>query len=101
MSRSQPATEQELRDSFDALIAGPPADNGGMPTETGLDTQTVAAIERVWAAAPTPPPALLAAARHELDMQLDGSHAREADARNRAIFADALGGSDDSPVPAV
>lgn len=89
MSRSQPPTEQELRDSFDALMAAPPADNGDMPTETGLDSQTIDAIKRVWAAAPNPPAALIAAARHEFDMQLDGSHAQEADARNRAIFDDA------------
>lgn len=88
--RAEPVTNEELRNSFETLLAGPPFDNGGMPSETGLDTRTTAAIQRVWAAAPKPPTSLVDAARREFDMQLDGSHAREADARTRAMFDQAL-----------
>lgn len=81
-------------------MMGPPADNGGMPTETGLDPQTIAAIKRVWQAAPTPPPTLIAAARQELEMQLDGSHAQEAQARDSAVFEHAAANHQPGPVPA-
>src|SRR5512139_1538534 len=86
MSRAAPATPEELRSTFEQLIADPPTDGTGVPTETGLDEPTIAAIERVWAASPTPPPSLIAAARQELEMQLDGTHAAEAQARMVAIF---------------
>jgi hypothetical protein len=38
---------------------------GSVPSETGLDDETIAAIERVWAASPHPSPRLVDAARAE------------------------------------
>jgi hypothetical protein len=39
----------------------------------------------VWAAGPDPSPTLIAAARHEFELQLDGTHIREAQDRHRAV----------------
>lgn len=87
MSRAAPPSVSELQSIFDALIQG---SDEGMPSDTGLDALTTNAIERVWAAGPDAPQALITAARHELAMQLDGSHAREGDAQHRAQFAATL-----------
>jgi hypothetical protein len=83
--RSAPATAAELRAVFDGLINGP-GENADVPDGSGLDDETAAAIERVWAAGPNPPHALVAAAREELQLQINGTHAREAAARERAAF---------------
>lgn len=84
MSRAAPPTAEELQATFDELIAGPPSDGSSVPTDTGLDEQTVAAIERSWAAGGNE--SLATGARHEFAMQLDGTHAREAQARQQLIF---------------
>jgi hypothetical protein len=85
VSRAAPPTAEELSAAFDDLLNNP---NPGaeVPTDTGLDDETTYAIERVWAAGPDPSPALIAAARQELALQLDGTHAAEGAAREAAIF---------------
>lgn len=86
MSRAAPPTEAELRAAFETVLATPDEDR----TDTGLDDQVMAAIERVWVAGPNSPPALEAAARHELEMQIDGTHAAEAQAAQDAAMARAI-----------
>lgn len=82
--RSQPSpSDDELRATFEELLAGPPADGSSIPSDTGLDEQTLTAIERAWAGSS---PTLIETARHELAMQLDGTHAEEGDADAMAIF---------------
>jgi hypothetical protein len=93
MSLAEPATQQQLRATFEQLIAGPPRDGSGVPSDTGLDEQTVAAIERAWSAGT---PAAAEAARQELAMQLDGTHAAEADDQAMAIFTHVMGEGDGS-----
>ena len=86
MTRLNEPDEAELRANFEQLLAdGPP-----FPTETGLDEQTFDAIIRVWAAAPNPPAALIDAARREFAAQLDGTHEREARAREDAAIEAAV-----------
>lgn len=89
MSRtSVPITADELRAALEELLANPPgdgpADGPGIPSDTGLDQQTMAAVERAWSGGESP--ALLESARQELAMQLDGTHAREGEAQSWAIF---------------
>lgn len=94
--RAAPATAAELTASVDALLSNPAQDD--VPDDSGLDDETAAAIERAWAGGSSP--ALVAAARHELSMQLDGTHAQEALGRETAIFDQVLneqGGSDGQP----
>jgi hypothetical protein len=76
VSRAAPPTADELTAAFEDLLNDPTG---------GLDGDTVAAIERVWAAGANPPAALVSAARHELEMQLDDTHVREAQDRDDAI----------------
>lgn len=83
MSRAAPPSVDELRAIFDELILNPPEDGSSVPTGTGLDGETVNAIERAWAGGSE---ALATAARHEFELQLDGTHIREAKVRERAIF---------------
>ena len=79
--RAAPATPDELRATFDDLIARP---SGDVPDDSGIDDDTTAAIERAWAANLSP--RLVEMARHELEMQLDGTHAAEAADRESATF---------------
>jgi plasmid stabilization system protein ParE len=103
MSRAAPATEAELRAAFDELIAGPTDGRSDVPTDTGLDDQTVAAIERAWSAAGST--ALAELARQELELQIDGTHAREAQDAQDAVVADVaaqyLGPSDPTGQPGI
>ena len=84
MSQAAPPSAAELTQVFNNLLANPAT--GDVPDDSGLDDQTAAAIERVWAAGPNPPPALVDAARQELGLQLDGTHAAEAAQYQAAIF---------------
>lgn len=93
--RSAPPTAAELTTLVEDLLAHPGTD---VPDDCGLDDDTAAAIGRVWAAGSNASPSLLAAARHELEMQLDGTHAREAMDRQAATFNDVLA-EQDSPQP--
>lgn len=85
--RAAPPTEAELRATVDDLLASPQDD---IPDGLGLDEGTRAAIERVWAAGPNPPDSLVAAARHEVGLQIDGTHAEEAQALADAIFDEVI-----------
>lgn len=76
-------TDAELTERFEELIAGPPADGSSIPLDTGLDEQTLAAIQRSWQGRS---PALVETARHELALQLDGTHAQEGDDEALKIF---------------
>lgn len=75
MSRSAPATPEELTATLDKLLAEPR--NTVVPSDTGLDDDTLAAVQAVWNAAPNPSPRLIEYARAELAAQLDGTHERE------------------------
>ena len=86
---SRPPTPEELRQTFTELLNNP-VSGGSVPSETGLDDETIAAIERVWAASPHPSPRLVDAARAEFAAMLDGTPAREAQARMEASFKAAL-----------
>jgi hypothetical protein len=83
--RCTPGQRAPATRTFEHLLTKPPADGADVPTDTGLDDDTVTAIERVWAAGPDPSPTLIAAARHEFELQLDGTHIREAQDRHRAV----------------
>jgi len=83
VSLAAPPTAEQLTAVFEHLLTKPPADGGDVPTDTGLDDDTVTAIERVWAAGPDPSPTLIAVARYEFELQLDGT--REAQDRQRAV----------------
>lgn len=96
MSRVAPPTADELSAAFNDLIDNEPPD--GMPTDTGLDDQTVAAIQRVWSAGPRPSAALIEAARQELALQLDGTHAREAQASQDAVVGQVLAAHRAQPI---
>lgn len=92
MSLSGPPTEAELRARFDELITGAP--EHGVPSDTGLDGQTLSAIERAWT---NTSPALVAAARQELELQIDGTHAAEGDAAATKAFAAVMSDTTVSP----
>lgn len=81
MSLAAPATEAELRAAFDEVLTGPPDEP--VPSDTGLDAQTLAAVVRAHAGSS---PALIEAARQELEMQLDGTHATEGDTAAMLAF---------------
>ena len=82
MSTSAPPTDDELRAAFEQILTG--ADDGSIPSDTGLDDQTLVAVERAHGA---DSPAATEAARQELEMQIDGTHDREGDAAAMAIFS--------------
>lgn len=82
MSRAAPATDEEITAAFERLLAS--GGDDGMPSDTGLDADTRAAIERCWTAPDSD--MLVTAARHELAMQLDGTHLAEAEARQAALL---------------
>jgi hypothetical protein len=97
MSRAAPATEVELRATFNSLITN--ADGRtDVPSDTGLDDQTVAAIERAWSAGSKVSDALIASARQELEMQLDGTHAREAQSAQDAVAAQVFAEHQTQPI---
>ena len=78
-------TADELTATFENLVTNP--EPGGMvPSDTGLDDDTIEALNRLWAAGPNPPPRLIDAARAEFAAQLDGSHAQESRDRMATIF---------------
>ena len=81
MSRdSTPLTDDEITAAFDKLLHS--ADQA-ITTDTGVDRETMAAIQRYWDA---PSPGTERLARYELELQLDGTHARAAEARQAALF---------------
>ena len=81
MSRADgPATDAEVAEAFDRLLYS--ADQA-ITTDTGVDRETMAAIQRYWDA---PSPGTERLARYELELQLDGTHARAAEARQAALF---------------
>lgn len=88
--RAKPATDEELRVIFNNLVDHPIS--GGVPSDTGLDDDTIEALNRLWAAGPNPPARLIDAARAEFEAQLDGSHAQEAQDRMVAAFNAAVAG---------
>jgi hypothetical protein len=91
VSRAAPATEAELRAAFDALLTGPPDEP--TPSDTGLDELTLDAVARAHAGTS---PALVEAARQELELQIDGTHASEGDVAAMLAFAAVL---TDTPAP--
>lgn len=82
-------TDDELIATFEDLISNPQSD-AMVPSDTGLDDDTIEALNRLWAAGPNPPQRLIDAAIMEFEAQLDGSHAREAQARMEATFSAAV-----------
>lgn len=66
-------TDDELTATFEDLVNHPEPD-AMVPSDTGLDDDTIEALNRLWAAGPNPPARLIDAARAEFAAQLDGSH---------------------------
>lgn len=71
---------EELRRTFERLLASGGRD--GLPSCTGLDSETFDAIQQAWDS-----PSLDAAARHEFTLRRNGIHAAEARPRDAAHFA--------------
>jgi hypothetical protein len=81
-------TDEELTATFERLLASGGRD--GLPSCTGLDSETLAAIQKAWELATA---VANAAARHAFALQRNGTHIRDAEAREAAYFAAAhLGG---------
>jgi hypothetical protein len=98
---ARPMTLQGLEASFEGLLAAP-VPGARLPSETGLDEETVAAVEAVWAASPNAPEGVVSAARTEFARMLDGTHKHTAETRKRAIFmaaVEAPTGSQSRPTP--
>lgn len=81
--------KSQLRAAFNRLVTNPDNDLS-MPSDTGLDGETLAAIQAVWDASPARKAALIAEARRELARQLDGTHARNAAKRIAEAFDEAV-----------
>lgn len=77
---ARPKTRRELQATFDRLLKRPDRD-ALVPSETGLDDETIRAVQAVWNAQPAAPLPLYEAARTEFARQLDGTHARQRRAR--------------------
>ena len=86
---ARPMTLAEVRASFESLLSNP-VPGARLPSETGLDDATGAALEAVWAASPNAPAELVAAARTTFAGMLDGTNAAAADQRRKAMFMAAL-----------
>jgi hypothetical protein len=69
----KPPTSDQLRATFDAVLAGIRRGRlAGCPSDTGLDDQTVTALDGVAQHTTT-----AEQARAELEKMLDGTHARQ------------------------
>jgi len=82
-----PLSPKELRASLEVLLASP-VPGYSIPTETGLDDATMSAVQAVWDSEQPAPAALVAAARAELERQIDGTHAAATRSRIAALRAD-------------
>lgn len=77
MSRLGFPTVKEIRKNFDECLKKAMELGIWPPTETGLDTETLAAIREVAKAWPTFNSNLVQKAKTEFSKQLDGTHVKE------------------------
>jgi len=68
---SKRPTDKQIEAAFNKFVKNPSA---GVPSDSGFDSKTEAALFAVYA---DPSPIAIAQARRVLDMQLNGTHARQ------------------------
>lgn len=74
----KPVSDRGIQDSFNRILnEAISLGASGIRSESGLDLETMEAIDYVAQAFPNPDPALIRNARKELAKQLDGTHIRE------------------------
>jgi hypothetical protein len=84
--RLYPATDEEIKASFDEMLSRAVELGIGPSSDLGFDYETERALRRVAKSWPDVPGELIRNARKELQCQFDGTHAAEQRARIASLL---------------